>query len=90
MSRCNLLSKKINVLEDQIATTQSVVDEYAGQIKENQKTLKKAKQEEADYYDLFCQRVRNMEENGTTSYWQILFGASAFPIFWTGCLLSAA
>lgn len=81
VSRCNLLSKKINVLEDQIATTQSVVDEYAGQIKENQKTLKKAKQEEADYYDLFCQRVRNMEENGTTSYWQILFGASGFSDF---------
>lgn len=81
VSRCNLLSKKINVLEDQIATTQSVVDEYADQIKENQKILKKAKEEEADYYDLFCQRVRSMEENGTTSYWQILFGASGFSDF---------
>lgn len=81
VSRCNLLSEKINVLEDQIATTQGVVDEYADQIKENQKILKKAKQEEADYYDLFCQRVRSMEENGTTSYWQILFGASGFSDF---------
>ena len=81
VSRCNLLSEKINVLEDQIATTQSVVDKYADQIKENQKTLKKAKQEEEEYYDLFCQRVRSMEENGTTSYWQILFGASGFSDF---------
>ena len=33
VSRCNLLSQKITVLEDQIAATQGVVDQYAGQIK---------------------------------------------------------
>lgn len=81
VSRCTLLSKKINVLEDQIATTQGVVDQYAAQVKQHQKELKKAKQEEADYYDLFCQRVRSMEENGNGSYWQILFGASGFSDF---------
>ena len=81
VSRCNLLSEKISVLEDQIATTQNVVDEYADQIEVYQDKLEEAKAEEAEYYDLFCQRVRNMEENGTGSYWQILFGASGFSDF---------
>ena len=81
VSRSNLLSQKITVLEDQIAATQGVVDQYAGQIKEHKKELKRAKKAEEEYYDLLCQRVRNMEENGTTSYWQILFGASGFSDF---------
>lgn len=55
-----------------------MVDDYTKQIKASQKELDAAKAEEKEYYDLFCQRVRNMEENGSTSYWQILFGASDF------------
>ena len=81
VSRCNLLGEKVTVLEDQIATTQGMVDEYAAQIKTHQKQLKKAKKKEAGYYDLFCQRVRSMEEASSVSYWQILFGASGFSDF---------
>ena len=33
---------------------------------------------EKEQYDLFCQRVRVMEEEGETSYWSILFGSSDF------------
>lgn len=80
-SRCKLLSEKITVLEDEIATTQSLVENYAVQVKTHQKQLKAAKRQEADYYDLFCQRVRSMEEDGSASYWQILFGASGFSDF---------
>lgn len=79
--KCNLLGEKIVVLEDQIATTQEMVAEYATQIKVHQKQLKGAKKKEATYYKLFCQRVRSMEEDGSVSYWQILFGASDFSDF---------
>ena len=76
--RCNLLSEKIEVLEDEIGTTQNMVDQYQVQIKKSKKKLKQAKKKEKDYYKVFCQRVRSMEENGSQSYWQILFAASDF------------
>lgn len=78
VDRCGVLNDQIDLLNQQVDNTQAMVDDYNQQIKANKKKLKAAKEEEAEYYDLFCQRVRNMEENGSTSYWQILFGASDF------------
>lgn len=78
VDRCGVLNDQIELLNQQVDNTQAMVDDYNQQIKANQKKLKAAKEEEAEYYDLFCQRVRNMEENGASSYWQILFGASDF------------
>ena len=76
--RCSVLNDQIDLLNQQVDNTRAMVDDYTKQIKASQKELKAAKAEEEKYYDLFCQRVRNMEENGSTSYWQILFGASDF------------
>ena len=78
VARCNLLSERITVLEDEVAATQDMVREYGRQIGASKKKLKKAKRKEKNYYKLFCQRVRSMEENGSQTYWQILFGASDF------------
>ena len=78
VQRCTLLRDQIVVLQDEIANTQDVVKEYEGQIKVSREKLKEAKKEEKNYYDLFCQRVRSMEENSNQSYWQILFEASNF------------
>lgn len=76
--RCTVLNDQIDLLNQQVDNTRAMVDDYTKQIKASQKELKAAQAEEEKYYDLFCQRVRNMEENGSTSYWQILFGASDF------------
>ena len=76
--RCSVLNDQIDLLNQQVDNTRAMVDDYTKQIKASQKELDEAKAEEKEYYDLFCQRVRNMEENGSTSYWQILFGASDF------------
>ena len=76
--RCSVLNDQIDLLNQQVDNTRAMVDDYTKQIKASQKELDAAKAEEKEYYDLFCQRVRNMEENGSTSYWQILFGASDF------------
>lgn len=76
--RCSVLNDQIDLLNQQVDNTRAMVDDYTKQVKASQKELKAAKAEEEKYYDLFCQRVRNMEENGSTSYWQILFGASDF------------
>lgn len=76
--RCSVLNDQIDLLNQQVDNTRAMVDDYTKQVKASKKELKAAKAEEEKYYDLFCQRVRNMEENGSTSYWQILFGASDF------------
>ena len=76
--RCSVLNDQIDLLNQQVDNTRAMVDDYTKQIKASQKELDEAKAEEKEHYDLFCQRVRNMEENGSTSYWQILFGASDF------------
>ena len=40
--------------------------------------LADAQQREEAQYDLFCKRVREMEEQGTVSYWSVLFKATSF------------
>ena len=37
-----------------------------------------AEAEEEAQYALFCRRVRAMEEQGTISYWSVLFKADSF------------
>ncbi len=40
--------------------------------------LADAQQREEAQYELFCKRVREMEEQGTVSYWSVLFKATSF------------
>ena len=73
-----LLEQKINVLRSEIALSEQAIQEYTQLIAEKQVELEKAQAEEARYYDLFCDRVRDMEEGGDISYWSVLFQASDF------------
>lgn len=77
--------KRKNLLDDQIATTAARIENveaqianYALLISEAETNLADAEQREADQYDLFCRRVRAMEEQGTVNYWSILFRATSF------------
>ncbi len=73
-----LLEQQISVISAQIANLESIIEEYDVQIADKQAELEEAQAEEEEYYTLFCARVRNMEEQGTLSYWSILFGSSSF------------
>lgn len=73
-----LLEEKINVLKEQIALSEQSIKEYGAMIVQKEEELAKAKEEEAKYYDEFCQRVRSMEERGNISYWSVLFNANSF------------
>ena len=66
------------LLDQQAAIIAQQIDLLEVQIQDTQDRITQNQAEEEKQYDLFCQRVRNMEENGSTSYWQILFGASDF------------
>ncbi len=73
-----LLEQQISVLSAQIANTEALIAEYDVQIADKQVELEEAQAQEEEYYALFCERVRDMEEEGDLSYWSILFGSSSF------------
>lgn len=73
-----LLDNNIDILNSQIANAQAQIELYEGKIAETQAQLEEAEAKEAEQYDLFCRRVRVMEENGKISYWSVLFRAESF------------
>lgn len=73
-----LLERQIAVLNTQIANIAEQIAMYDQLIAEKTEELARAEEEEARQYDLFCQRVRVMEEEGEVSYWSILFNSSDF------------
>lgn len=78
IERLNALEEKIGLLADQINTTQEIIDEYDVMIADTQEKLASAQVQEQAYYELFLERVRSMEEEGTVSYWEILFQSASF------------
>lgn len=74
----NNLDLQMVAIEQEIQNIQAQIQTYEALIVETEKELETAKQKEKEQEDLFCARVREMEENGTVSYWAILFEASSF------------
>lgn len=81
MEQKQLLEQKINILREEIAVSEKTIANLDQQIQVKEQELAAAKEEEAKYYDLFCQRVRSMEEDGEVSYWAVLFQVSSFSQF---------
>ena len=76
---------KLNSLDDQIANTnakisntEAQISDYNALISQAETELADAQQREEAQYELFCKRVREMEERGTISYWSVLFKANSF------------
>ena len=78
LSRKLVVEQEINVVSAQIATTEALIAGYDEQIAQEEVNLAEAQEREVQYFEEFCQRVRAMEEQGTVSYWQILFNAADF------------
>lgn len=78
IQRKNLLDEQIANTSAQIANVEAQIADYDQLISQKEEELAQAEAEEADQYDLFCRRVRAMEEQGTISYWSVLFKADSF------------
>lgn len=78
VDQCLLYQQQADALAEQVENTNRMIAEYQAQIEETQANLAAAEAEEATHYQLFCTRVRSMEEGGTISYWQILFSSQSF------------
>ena len=73
-----LLDSEINVLTSEISNAEEQIATYGALITQSQQELEEAQAREEAQYDLFCQRVRAMEEQGKVDYWSVLFRATSF------------
>lgn len=78
MDQKELLEQQIDVIQAEISNINQQITKYDELITQAQTGIAQTEQEEAQLYELFCQRVRYMEEEGDVNYWAILFNASSF------------
>jgi murein DD-endopeptidase MepM/ murein hydrolase activator NlpD len=73
-----LIEQQINLIQDEIDNIQSQIEMYEELIAQKEEELAQTQEKEQAQYELFCQRIRSMEEEGEDSYWSILFSSSSF------------
>ena len=78
LKRKALLDQQIDLISEEIANTEQQIAHYEALIEQTEQELNETQAQEADQYELFCKRVRAMEERGTVSYWSVLFQSSSF------------
>lgn len=78
LEQAELYQQQMGLIADQISDTQSIIDDYTAQIEQTQIDLAAAQEKEQQYYELFCERFRDLEEAGSISYLSILFDAASF------------
>ena len=72
------VEQQINATRAEINTIAAQIAKYDELIAQKQTELDEAEAEEQAQYELFCERVRYMEEQGEVSYWSILFSSKDF------------
>lgn len=70
------LQQEYDDLQAEVLVYQSEVDALDDEIDALQEQIDIANQELDDKYEIYCRRIREIEEYGTTSYWAIVFQAT--------------
>jgi len=78
MERKRLLDSRISLTEGEIANKEDEIAVYADLIGQTAAELADAEAREEAQYELFCKRVRAIEEQGKVEYWSVLFRAESF------------
>ena len=73
-----LLGQQLDAINAELESINDQLAWYDGEIARKEAERQAAEAREAEQYELFCQRVRAMEEEGTVSYWSILFNSESF------------
>ncbi|MBQ9980130.1 MAG: peptidoglycan DD-metalloendopeptidase family protein [Oscillospiraceae bacterium] len=73
-----LMDQQIDVTRQEIANTTEVLQQYTLLIANQQSELDRVIEQEQQQLESFSDRIRAMEENGSTSYIAIVLGASSF------------
>lgn len=78
MNKKLLIEDQIDVIRQEIENINEQIAMYDQLIAEKTAELEQAEADEKAQFDLFCRRMRAMEEQGEVSYWSILFSSSDF------------
>ena len=78
LAKKQLLDQKVTNTAAQIKNVEAQIADYAALITQTEAELLDAQQREEAQYELFCTRLRAMEERGKVSYWSVLFKAESF------------
>ena len=78
MERKRLLDGQIGITEQEIGNKEEEIATYEDLIAQTAAELRDAEAREEAQYELFCKRVRAMEEQGKVEYWSVLFRADSF------------
>ena len=78
LKKKELLEDQIDLIRQEIANINEQIAMYDQLIAEKTAELEQAEADEKAQFDLFCRRMRHMEEQGETSYWSILFTSGDF------------
>ena len=73
-----VIDQEMTVTREEIANTTAQIEQYQLLIEEKSEELAVAEAAEVTLYEQYGDRIRAMEENGSVSYWSILFQASSF------------
>lgn len=71
------LQQEYEALQDRVDVLQQQVDKYDQKIMDMEDQLDIAQQEFDDKHIAYCSRIREVEEQGVSSYWTILFQATS-------------
>ncbi len=72
------LDRQMNLTLEEIQNTEETIEHYESLIESRRLELREAKEKEREQLDHYILRIREMEENGNSSYLSILFQASSF------------
>lgn len=72
------LDTQIAVIRSEIANTEDQIAQYEELIAQTKTEIADTQKKHAEQYELFCARVRAMEERGTVSYWSVIFHSADF------------
>lgn len=74
----SLIDQEIALLSNKIETTNEQIAAHSQLIADTQDQLEEAQEELRELSEAHRERIRVMEEQGNTSYWEVIFGANSF------------
>ena len=77
-AQMKVLSQQLTAIDQELNAITAQIDLYDEQIAQKEVERQEAVAREEEQYELFCRRVRSMEEDGNVSYWACIFGAEDF------------